>query len=179
MKILAFAGSNSRQSINKQLVTYAAQLFQQKYAPQAEVQILDLNDYEIPLYSPEIEATQGIPQRAKDFYQKIRESDVIILSLAEYNGSYTPVWKNLFDWMSRYDRAVFQQKPTILLATSPGARGGASVLEQANNSLPRFAAEIKGTLSIPAFYDNFDTEKGKLTNTDLVNQLASVLEQLV
>jgi NAD(P)H-dependent FMN reductase len=46
MKILAFAASNSRSSINKSLVTYASSLFEN-----AQVDVIDMNDYEMPIYS--------------------------------------------------------------------------------------------------------------------------------
>ena len=65
-KILAFGASSSRNSINKQLATYAASLFQD-----ATVEVLDLNDYEMPIYSIDKEKENGIPQLAIDFYNKI------------------------------------------------------------------------------------------------------------
>lgn len=46
MNIIAFAASSSRKSINKQLVRYASTLLDK-----AKVEVLDLNDYELPLFS--------------------------------------------------------------------------------------------------------------------------------
>ena len=84
MRVLAFAASNSRQSINKQLVTYAASLL-----PDTDVDILDLNDYEMPLFSVDREAIDGIPDLAQQFYAKITAADALLISYAEHNGSYT------------------------------------------------------------------------------------------
>ncbi|MGS0726904.1 NADPH-dependent FMN reductase, partial [Shewanella sp. 0m-11] len=114
MKLLAFAASSSTKSINKQLATYAASLVQG-----AEVEILDINDYEMPLFSQDREEELGHPELAQQFFAKIGEADAIIISFAEHNGSYTAAYKNLFDWTSRIDMKVFQNKPMLLLATSP------------------------------------------------------------
>lgn len=62
------------------------------------------------------------------------------------------------------------------MATSPGARGGASVLEIAKNALPRYGAIIKATFSLPSFNDNFDVEKGKISNLELDNQLKEIVK---
>ena len=162
MKILAFAASNSSKSINKQLATYAASLVEG-----AEVEILDINDYEMPIFSQDREEELGQPELAQKFFAKLGEADGIIISFAEHNGSYTAAYKNLFDWTSRIDMKVFQNKPMVLLATSPGPGGAKSVLTAAAGSAPYFAADVKASLSIPSFFDNFDMEKGELKNDEL------------
>ena len=162
MKILAFAASNSKKSINKQLVTYAASLLEG-----AQVEVLDLNDFELPLFSVDKEQELGQPQLAQDFFARIGASDGLIISFAEHNGSYTAAYKNLFDWCSRIDQKIFQNKPVVLLSTSPGAGGAANVLATAVNSAPHFNGKLKASLSIPSFYQNFDVEKACLTNKDI------------
>lgn len=166
MKIIAFGGSNSQHSINKKLATYAAGLFEN-----AEIEVLDLNDYAMPLFSVDLEKEIGQHEIAKLFLSKIESADTLVISLAENNGNYSTAFKNLFDWSSRIMKEIFQQKPMLLLATSPGARGGASVLEIANNALPRYGAQIKATFSLPAFNANFDIEQNKISNTELDREL--------
>ena len=78
MKILAFAASNSTASINKQLVTHAANLIKSDILPDAEIEILDLNDYEMPIYSIDRESSDGIPKLANDFFEKLGKADAII-----------------------------------------------------------------------------------------------------
>jgi len=168
MKVLAFAASNSKNSINKQLATYTANLVEN-----AEVEILDINDYEMPIFSEDREKDLGHPEQAQAFYKKLGEADAIIISFAEHNGSYTAAYKNLFDWTSRIDMKVFQNKPMLMLATSPGPGGAGSVLAAASGSAPYFAADVKASISIPSFYDNFDVETGKLTNPELIDKLAT------
>ena len=176
MKLLAFAASNSSKSINKQLATFAAS--QVKSNETIEIEILDINDYEMPLFSEDKEAQLGQPQQAKDFYAKLGQADAIIISFAEHNGSYSAAYKNLFDWTSRIEQKLFQNKPMILLATSPGPGGASSVLAAATASAPYFAGDVKASLSIPSFYDNFDMEKQAITNPELLDKLHSALAKL-
>lgn len=173
MKIIAFAGSSSSTSINKQLVTYAAGL-----VSGAEVEVLDLNDYELQLFSVDREKELGQPEKAKAFLAKIAACDGLIISLAEHNSSYSAAYKNLFDWCSRINPKVFQDKPLVLLATSPGKRGGATVLAAAVDSAPRFGARLKGSLSIPSFDQNFDPVRKVLINEELRATLTALVSEL-
>lgn len=172
MKIIAFAGSNSKNSINKKLASFAAKQFKN-----AEVEILDLNDFELPLFSVDREKEMGRPQLAQDFLNKIASSDLLVVSLAENNGNYSAAFKNCIDWASRINPKVFQKKPMLLMATSPGVLGGMSVLEIATNNFPRFDADIKATFSLPSFETNFDTEKG-IINEELKNKLLLTINKI-
>ena len=178
MNILAFAASNSKKSINKQLIIYASKLID--FAN--NIEIIDLNDYELAIYSPEREekliSSGGVPKKAKDFYSKIGQADVLIISFAEHNGSYTAAYKNIFDWMSRIDAKVYQEKPVIMLSASPGSKGASSVLKSAIDSADYFGAKLLGSLSIPDFNKNFDINTHKLTNKELINKLNNLLEKL-
>lgn len=176
MKLLAFAASSSSKSINKQLATYAASLVQ--HSDGVNIETLDLNDYELPLFSEDREAELGQPQLAQDFLAKLAQADAIIISFAEHNGYYTAAYKNLFDWVSRINRELYQNKPMVLLSTSPGPRGAATVLAAASAATPNFAGDVKASLSIPSFYDNFDMEKQALTNPELIDKLNSALALL-
>lgn len=173
MKLLALAASSSSKSINKQLATYAASLVEG-----ADVEILDINDYEMPLFSQDREDELGHPELAQRFFAKIGEVDGIIISFAEHNGSYTAAYKNLFDWSSRIDQKVFQNKPMVLLSTSPGPGGANTVLTAAKGSAPHFAGDVKASLSIPSFFDNFDMETGKLRNEELKQALYEAVNKL-
>ena len=173
MKIIAFAASTNSKSINKQLIEYASKLLDKVY-----VEILDLNNYEMPLYSQDRENESGHPQLAKDLLEKIGGSDGLIISFAEHNGSYTAAYKNIFDWCSRIEPKVFQNKPMVLLAASPGAMGASSVLASAENSAPYFNGIVKASLSIPNFYDNFDIENKLIKNNDLNKQFINAVCKL-
>lgn len=169
MKIFAFAGSNSSTSINRQLVKFVLKNF-----PGTEVNLIDLNDYLMPVFSVDLEKN-GFPEQAHHFLKNIEECDVIICSLAEHNRSYSAVFKNIFDWCSRINVKVFQEKPMFLMTTSPGGFGGGNVMAEAHKFFPQFGADIKETFSLPKFYENFDAENGVI-NQELLSDLQAKIE---
>lgn len=154
MKIFAFAGSSSSTSINKQLVKFVLNNFQKE-----EINLIDLNDYLMPVFSVDLEK-KGFPDEAHRFLKNIEECDVIICSLAEHNRSYSAAFKNIFDWCSRINVKVWQNKKMFLMTASPGGFGGGNVMAEAQKFFPQFAADIKETFSLPKFYENFDEENG-------------------
>jgi len=168
-KIIAFGASSSKQSINKQLATFAANQFQN-----VSVEILDLNDYEMPIFSVDKEKENGIHPLAQEFYSKLGSADLIIISFAEHNGNYSSAFKNILDWTSRINAKTFQEKPMLLLATSPGARGGSSVLEIASKRFPFQGGIVKGSFSLPSFYENFDVING-IIHPEYKNQLLEIV----
>lgn len=165
-KVIVFAGSNSKASINKQLAIYASSILKN-----AEVEILDLNDFPVPIYGIDLENETGIPENAHKFSNLIVGADGIILSLAEHNGSYAAVFKNIFDWMSRIESKVWRNKPMLLMSTSPGARGGSGVFASAKMAYPHQGGNIVGEFSLPSFFDNF--KDGKVSNQELEETLKS------
>ena len=169
MKIFAFAGSNSSTSINKQLVKFVLKSF-----PDDEINLIDLNDYLMPVFSVDLEKN-GFPNEAYQFLKNIEESDIIICSLAENNRSYSVAFKNIFDWCSRINVKVFQNKPMFLMTTSPGGYGGGNVMAEASKFFPQFGADIKETFSLPKFYENFDSENG-IINPELLNDIKLKIE---
>lgn len=169
-KIIAFAGSNSKLSINKQLAVYVASLVEN-----VETTVLDLNDFDLPLYGIDFENEHGIPQDAHRFLEILKDTDGIILSLAEHNGAYSTVFKNLFDWMSRIEGKLFFKKPMLLMATSPGGRGGLSVLEIAKGRFPFHDANIVESFSLPFFGENF--KENKIVDNTLDTQLKEAVKK--
>ncbi|QAR31254.1 NADPH-dependent oxidoreductase [Ornithobacterium rhinotracheale] len=170
MKILAFAGSSSSQSINKALVKQVLKSF-----PEAEINLLDLNDFEMPIFSVDREK-QGFPPQAQQFLDAIAEADAIICSMAEHNRNLTAAFKNIFDWCSRINVKVFQDKKMLLMSTSPGGFGGGNSMNIAKNMFPAFGAEIIETFSLPKFYENFDMENG-IIQQDLATELQEKIKK--
>lgn len=164
MKILAFAGSTSSTSINRELVKFVLKSFQDH-----EINLIDLNDYSMPVFSVDLEK-KGFPEQAHGFLKQIEECDVIICSLAEHNRSYSAAFKNVFDWSSRINVKVFQNKPMLLMSTSPGGYGGGNVMNTAKTFFPQFGAVVMENFSLPKFYENFDLENGVI-NTEMLEEL--------
>ena len=173
INIIAFAASNSSKSINKKLVTCASTLL-----ADASVEVIDLNDYELPLFSEDKESEIGKPELAELFLKKIKNCDALIILFAEHNGTYSVAYKNLFDWCSRINPKVYQGKSMVLLSTSPGPGGASTVLSSAVGSMPYFDGIVKGSFSLPSFYDNFDIENNKVSNPEICAQLKEVINKL-
>ena len=170
-KIVAFGASNSKKSINKKLATFAAH-----QVADGQVTILDLNDYEMPIYGIDKELETGIPQLAVDFKAELKAADGIIISFAEHNGAYSAAFKNIMDWVSRIkdETTTWAEKPMFLLATSPGGRGGSTVLDIATNKFKWMNSNTLVHFSLPFFGKNFTDDQG-IINEEL---LAKFREQL-
>tara|TARA_R110001583_G_C5632827_1_gene407187 strand:+ start:1164 stop:1694 length:531 start_codon:yes stop_codon:yes gene_type:complete len=168
-KIITIGASTSKKSINKILAEYTGQLI-------TDINLIkiDLNEYEMPLFSVDFESEHGSPKGAIELNDIFNEADGFIVSLAEHNGAYSSGFKNTFDWISRINGKVWRDKPMLLLATSPGARGGQTVLDIALGRFPYMGAKIIGNMSLPSFFDNF--KDGELVNKELKLNLDKLVE---
>ncbi|MEM7523355.1 MAG: NAD(P)H-dependent oxidoreductase [Pseudomonadota bacterium] len=178
MKILAFAASNSRTSINRALVEFAAARLQAEHAPGAEVDFIDIHDFEMPIYSPEREADGGVPSQARAFLDRLDAADAVIVSFAEHNGFVTAAWKNLFDWMSRLERKIWRDKPMVLLAASPGPRAGAGVLASQEKLAPFFGGDVRGMHGVGPWSKAWDADAKALTRPEDLAALDKALSAL-
>lgn len=165
-KIITIAGSNSQKSINKSLMTYVSSSIKN-----LEFISIDLNDFVLPIYGVDYEAENGIPTAVKRLDELLNTADGFIISLAEHNGSYAAVFKNTIDWLSRVNMKIWRDKPMLLMATSPGGRGGATVLRAAVSYFPFLGANLVADFSLPSFFDNF-SEDG-ISNAKLREELRS------
>jgi len=157
-RIVVIGASSSSKSINRKLANYAAK----SISLDTEIIDLNLNHFEMPIYSEDLQSSLGIPQKAIDFKREISTSDALVISLAEHNGSYTAAFKNIYDWISVIEADVWCSKPILLLSTSNGARGGKTILETAHS---RFSMDYKYQIphfSLPFFQKNFDSNEGIL-----------------
>ncbi|WP_286495229.1 NAD(P)H-dependent oxidoreductase [Empedobacter sp. R132-2] len=165
MKILAFAGSNSKKSINKELLNYTLNQIEN-----AEIDLVDINDFEMPIYSIDRQLENGFPQEAQDFYNKIKDAEGVVISLAEHNGNFSVALKNILDWVSRIEMPYLKDKKLLLLSTSPGAYGGGNVIEVATKYFGMFASgEIVASTTFPSFNDNF--QNNEIVNEELKNKV--------
>lgn len=127
-KILAFAGSTRDGSFNKKLVAIAAQAATKAGA---EVTLLDLKEYPMPLFDQDYEAQKGMPKSAKDLKALMVASDGFLIASPEYNSSITGVLKNTLDWVSRDPKEddnepliAFKGKVASIMSASPSGLGG-------------------------------------------------------
>ena len=159
-KILAFAGSTRSQSFNKRIVAVAAEAAREGGA---EVEILDLADYRMPLFDEDEEAANGKSDAAKVVKAKMIASDGFLISSPEYNGSFTGVLKNTLDWVSRADEGdapgslpAFAGKAVTLMAASPGGLGGLRALFHVRDVLSGVGCLVlPKQVAVPAVHTQF------------------------
>ena len=169
--IVTIGGSSSKHSINKTFAEYAGGLLKNETLTK-----VDLNDFDIPLFSVDVEKEQGFSEDLLALNEIIDKADGFVISLAEHNGAYSTAFKNAFDWLSRIDGKVWRNKPMLLLSTSPGIRGGQSVLNIALDRFPFNGGNIIGSMPFPLFNENF--KDGEIVNSLLKANLQILVDEL-
>jgi chromate reductase len=118
IKVLAFAGSLRKGSYNKALIRAAVEVA----PPTASIEIFNLEG--IPPFNQDYEGNP--PQRVKDFKEKIRNADALLIATPEYNYSIPGVLKNALDSASRPKQGnPLEGKPIAIMSASTGRLGGA------------------------------------------------------
>lgn len=158
-KVIAFAGSNSAHSINAQLVKYVLES-----CSGVDKKMLNLVDFDIPMYCIDIEQASGIPIDVQLLKTDISRADGVIISVNEHNGTVSAFFKNIIDWLSRADRNFLEGKKLLLISTSPGARGASGALDYVKGTLPRFGATVVENFSFPSFQQHFDVEDQQIVD---------------
>jgi len=145
-KILAFAGSTRTGSFNKKLIKIAAAGAKEAGA---DVTLIDLRDFPMPLYDEDLEKQEGLPSSACKLKDLMQAHQGLLISAPEYNSSISGVLKNTIDWISRQREseiplASFKGKVSGLMSASPGGLGGLRGLVHV-----RAILENMGVLVIP------------------------------
>jgi len=130
--IIAFAGSTRQDSFNARLVAAAAEGARKSGA---DVTLISLSDYAMPLYDGDLEAEGGLPESALKLKALFEKADGFLIASPEYNSGYSAVLKNTLDWISRpvEGEAMLQQfagRKAVIMAASPGGLGGLRGLYQ-------------------------------------------------
>lgn len=120
-RLLAFSGSARRDSLNKKFLAFAVQAAREAGA---EVTLIDLTAYPLPLYNGDLEDSEGLPAVAAQLIGLITQHDGLLIASPEYNSMFTPLLKNTIDWCTRGDDNPFPGKVVAILSASPGAFGG-------------------------------------------------------
>jgi len=125
-KILAFAGSTRTDSYNKKLVKISSTGATEAGA---DVTIIDLRDFPMPIYDGDLEQKDGLPSNARKLKDLMLIHQGFLISSPEYNSSISAVFKNMIDWTSRQSEgeiplACFKNKVAGIMSASPGMLGG-------------------------------------------------------
>lgn len=179
-KVLAFAGSARRDSLNKQLARAAADRAQHAGL---DVTWIDLRDYPMPLYDGDLEAEQGIPENARKLRALLDEHQGLIVVSPEYNSFITPLMKNTLDWISRRDGGIdglasFRNKVALVMSASPGGFGGMRSLALIRQLLSHLGVTVlPDQLALPRAHEAFD-DKGALKDEQMQKRLDGMVKRL-
>ena len=180
-RILAFAGSARNDSINKRLVAHGAA---QAKGLGAEVTLIDLADYPLPIFDEDCESAEGCPENARKLRELFMSHDGLLIACPEYNSSITPLLKNVIDWVSRPDGdtpggIAYRGKVAALIAASPGALGGLRGLDHVREILSNVGTHVVPMqAAVGNFHQAFDDKKG-LTDERTSGFFDSVMALLV
>lgn len=174
-KIGFICGSLRAKSINAKLMSA---LILKTKAAGAEVQILDLGDYALPLLHADLELPAGVERLKADMLS----CGGIIMVTPEYNGSLPPLLKNAIDWLSMTGTEQFKTPLYGIASCTPGPMSGIMVLRELNYILTRVGADVISPHVGTGRADQAFSASGELTiqpSADLADQMiANLLSRL-
>ena len=176
VSILAFSGSSRRESLNKKFLTVAVQ--EVKNAG-GDVTLVELSDYELPLYNGDLEDAAGMPANARKLVDLVKGHAGLLIASPEYNSSITALLKNTIDWCSRADDDPFPGKVVAVISASPGAYGGNRSLKTTQQILLHLGCHIVPAMaSLPQAHKAFGPD-GRLTDPRALKGVQELAQALV
>jgi NAD(P)H-dependent FMN reductase len=180
-KVLVFAGSARKGSVNKKFASVAAEATK---AAGATVTLIDLADFPAPVYDGDIETSEGLPKPMQDLKALIAGHDGLLIVTPEYNGCAPPLLVNMFAWTSRPQNdeiscAAYANKPVAIAAASPGGLGGVRVIPRLRDALAELGAvAVPGFATLPGAFQAFNDD-GTLKDEKAAGMLKGLAERLV
>jgi len=179
--ILVFAGSARRGAFSKQLAAAATTAITEWGAKPT---LIDLAEYDAPIYNGDFEDALGIPDTIMEFRRLVATHQGLVIVTPEYNGSITPLLLNLFCWASRPSPGddfgtVFQGKPVALMASSPGRLGGVRVIPRLRDAVAELGmVPVPGFVTLPSAGTGF-TDDGRLADAAGEDGLRALIKRLL
>ncbi|HEX2854772.1 MAG TPA: NAD(P)H-dependent oxidoreductase [Opitutaceae bacterium] len=158
-RVLAFSGSARRESLNRKLLAVTVDAVRNAGA---EVTLIDLNAYTLPLYHGDLEDAEGLPENAKKLVELITQHAGLLIASPEYNSMFTPLVKNTLDWCTRAEENPFTGKVAAIVSASPGQLGGVRSLQHLRHLLLHLGCHVvPAQCTLPKAHEAFDPA-GKL-----------------
>ena len=180
-RLLAIAGSKRKGSFNKKLIDVAADAARHAGA---QVTVIDLKDFPLPLFDQDLEGEQGLPEPAKQLKALFKVHHGLIIASPEYNSSITPLLKNTLDWISRAESkdepplSAYKGKVALIMSASPGGLGGLRGLVHLRSILQNIGVMVlPGQRAVSGAHDAFG-EDGKMKDERLQQSIAGLTAEL-
>ena len=184
-RILVFAGSARKASLNKKLARVAAQAVR---AAGGEVTLIDLDDYPMPVYHGDLEASEGMPENGRKLRALFIEHDAILVASPENNQSISSLLKNTIDWLSRdvgdgkgpnSGLAPYRGKVAGIMNATPGPYGGVRHLFHLRQVLSGLGVIVMPHQVQLAHADKAFDAAGQLTDERAAKALGTLARSLV
>ena len=180
IKLIAFSGSIRKDSLNKKLLAVAVGMVGAK---NIEIEVINLADYDMPIYNGDIEAS-AIPDNAIKLHGHFKKVDGFIIASPEYNSSFSPLLKNVIDWVSRPMKgekslSALSNKTVLVISASMGNLGGLRGLYQLRSVLENIGIFVLPTMfSLPSAHLAFD-EKNDLSDANYKKMLEDAVGGMI
>lgn len=181
IKILAFSGSARKDSFNQRLVKIAAQGAEQAGA---EVTVINLGDFPMPLFNQDDEAEFGMSSPAREFKKLLIEHDGFLIASPEYNSAFSPLLKNSIDWASRKEHPeeapllAYRGKMAVIMSASAGALGGLRGLVFLRLLLSNIGVTVLATQQAVSQADKAFDSAGRLVDEKLQGTVEGLGQEL-
>ena len=180
-QLLVLSGSSRSESLNTKLATcVGAAVVRQG----AEVQMVNLDVFELPIYNGDLEQSSGLPDAAKRLKQLLLSSAGIVVACPEYNGFMTPLLLNAIDWCTRSEKgsgdlSAFADKPVLVISASPGPGGGSRANSHLKTMLSGIGSFVfPATLTVPVAHKAF-TETGEFSDASMAQRAERLVTRFV
>lgn len=170
------SGSTRAASMNRKLVSAMAHVFE---SAKAQTHIIDLGDYDMPLYNGDYEEANGVPEAAKRLIADLSACDGVFISTPEYNGCMPALLKNSIDWTTRVELSQFSGPVYGIGSATPGPLSGIMALRQLHFVLTRLGAHVVPTQLGVGLYGAAFNEGGHLASAGTLSRAEKLAEQML
>src|SRR4028118_216358 len=173
MNIEIVSGSPRQESVTFRISLFLQQQLREK-TPH-NVNIIDVREWNFPALQEEVYSSVAkAPDHYKPLAKRMFESNAFIIVTPEYNGSYTPTMKNLFDHFPKQMHKAFG-----IVTASTGSLGGIRASQQLQLLIcALFGIPSPYMLVTPQVDKKFDIE-GKLIDQSFSNTIHNFVSEFL
>jgi NAD(P)H-dependent FMN reductase len=142
----------------------------------ATVDVLDLQEFDFPIFKERLQYLKELPPRAKEFTDRIIKADGVIIVTPEYNGGYPASLKNVIDFL--YNE--WHRKPIAITTVSNGAFGGAQVITSLQFTLWKIRAwVVPAMFPVPKVHEAFDEKGNAVQKSEMDKRATTFINELL